>query len=179
MRHLPGSPDTQPHLIRRHKTEAFVQPPTIIRGVKDDAPDAANGEGIEERAHQCVADAAPPPGGLYVDVEDDASGPSSRWSPSAPGRGRIGLSCTPAPPMTAGRAPCVFGDPGQILATRQGIAQVRGGCLLQCFLVVSEQSPHIPKHRRAMVCEERDVGRVSLAHGEHWLRARHGWIRRC
>jgi hypothetical protein len=179
MRHQPGSSDTQPHLIGRQKAEAFVQPPTIIRGVQDDAPDAAPSEFIEDRAHQSLGDAAPSPVGLHVDVEDDRFGPEFHVVVVNAGPREDRSQLHTGPPNDGWTRPLVFGDPRQILATRQGLAQVRGGCPLQCLLVVSEQSPHIPKHRRAMVCEERDVGRVSRAHGEGWLWARHGWMSRC
>ena len=179
MRHQPGSSDTQPHLIGRHKAEAFVQPPTIIRGVQDDAPDAATSEFIEDRAHQSLGDAVAPPVGLHVDVEDDRFGPEFQVVAVSAGAREDRSQLHTGTPNDGWARRLVFGDPRQILATWQSVAQVRGGCLLQGFLVVSVQSPHIPKHRRAMVCEERDVGRVSLAHGEQWLRARHGWIRRC
>ena len=176
---LPGSPGTEPHLVCWHKAEALVQAPTIVRGVQDDAPDAAQSEFIEDRAHQSLGDAAPPPVGLHVDVEDDRFGPEFQVVAVNAGPREDRSQLHTGTPNDGWARPLVFGDPRQILATRQGLAQVRGGCSLQCFLVVREQSPHIPKHRRAMVCEDWDVGRVSLAHCEGWLWIRHGWMSRC
>src|SRR5687768_8472452 len=66
-----SSPLRQPHFIRRDKAETLVQGPAIIRGMKDDAPDAACGEAVEQRTHQCVGDAAPPPGGFDIDIENN------------------------------------------------------------------------------------------------------------
>jgi hypothetical protein len=39
--------------------------------VKDDAPDAARCERIQDRTHQCLGNAATPPRRLHVDVEND------------------------------------------------------------------------------------------------------------
>jgi len=60
--------------------------------VKNDAPDAAHRKIIQDLAHQCFGDTAPPPGGLDIDVDDDRLGPSSRSSAPMRGRGRIDLS---------------------------------------------------------------------------------------
>jgi hypothetical protein len=170
---LPGSPATQPHFIRRHKAEALVKAPTIVRGVKDDAPDAALGERIQDRTHQRFGDAAPPPGGLNIDVEDDRFGPELQVVSARAGAREDRSKLDTGTSYGCRRRPVVRGDPGQVLPTWQGIAQVRGSCPLQYLLVVRCQPPHIPKHRRAVVCKERNIGRVSLAHGEHWLRAGH------
>ena len=69
-----ASPAPKPHLIRRHETQALVEPAAVVRGVKHDAPDAAPGQPVEDGPHQRVGDAAPPPDRFHVDVENNRFG---------------------------------------------------------------------------------------------------------
>ena len=59
------------HLVRRDETQALVETTPLVRGVKDDAPDASVGEALEDGSHQRIGDATPPPGRFHVDVEND------------------------------------------------------------------------------------------------------------
>jgi hypothetical protein len=165
----PGSLANEPHFIRRHEAQALVKAPAIVRGVKNDAPNAALSEGIQDGTHQCFGDAAPPPGGLDIHVEDDRFRPEFQVIAGIAGAREDGSQLNTGTSNGCRERPPVFCDPGQVLAARQGIAQVRGGCAFQGLFVVRGQPPHIPKHRCAMVCKERDIARVSLAHGEQWL----------
>ena len=160
------------------RSRAVVQPPTIVRGVQDDAPDAARGKDLEEGAHQGVADAAPPPSGLHVDVEDDRFGSELQVVAVSAGPREDSVSAAHRHrQMTAGRDP-LFSATQARYSPRGRASRRYNRCLSNASLVVREQSPHIPKHRRAMVRKERDVGRVSLAHGEQWLSPRHRWMSR-
>jgi hypothetical protein len=65
-----------------------------------------------------------------------------------------------------GRRAIGFRDPGEVLASRQRLTEVRCGRPLERFLLIRWQFAHVPEHRDAVMRQERDVARVGVADGE-------------
>src|SRR4029453_10449195 len=94
--------------------------------MKDHAMDALRCKGVQERAQKRAGDAAPPPRELDIDVEHDRLGAELQVV------GAGAWTREDRPQLDTGAAndgrgrSVLLGDPCQVLAARQRLAQVRG-----------------------------------------------------
>src|SRR5262249_20644621 len=115
------------------------------------------------------------PGGLHVDIQDDRFGPELQVVNAGPRPWKYRSELDAGTANDGRWHAIVLRDPRQVFPARQGLLQVRGGCALQSFLVVGCELSHVPKHRNAVVCEERNIAHVGLADDEGWFRTGHCW----